>query len=190
MREKAASLSTEAGSSIVDSRREIVRVIRCHKVIVGRLSVRQWKLKVAPLRTCRSSITALPGAASPRLRAASLAPHLAMAKLTDQQRRALQLPANSPSGCAEAMMLARGFELEMLGQFVLNGLAEAETRTTMAARRAPGSSGCGSLRRSGRRSRSDNLNTARSGRTLSAHETLGKHRTSLCGRENFRRQHA
>jgi hypothetical protein len=61
-----------------------------------------------------------------------LASHLTMTKLTDQQRRALQFLANSPSGCTEAVMLAHGFGLEMLGQLVLDRLAEAETRTTMA----------------------------------------------------------
>jgi hypothetical protein len=34
-----------------------------------------------------------------------------MAKLTDEQRRALQLLARSPNGCTEALILAHGFEL-------------------------------------------------------------------------------
>jgi hypothetical protein len=48
-----------------------------------------------------------------------------MAKLTDEQRRALQLLARSPNGCTEALMMAHGFEGAMLGQLVVDGLALA-----------------------------------------------------------------
>jgi hypothetical protein len=34
-----------------------------------------------------------------------------MAKLSDEQRRALKLLASSPNGCTEALMLAHGFEI-------------------------------------------------------------------------------
>jgi phage portal protein BeeE len=58
-----------------------------------------------------------------------------MAKLTDERRRALQLLARSPNGCTEALMLAHGFESAMLSDLVLNGLAVAVDRSTMAGRR-------------------------------------------------------
>jgi hypothetical protein len=58
-----------------------------------------------------------------------------MANLTDQQRRALQLLAGNPNGCAEATMLANGFEIKILGKLVLDSLAEAEARNTMAGTR-------------------------------------------------------
>jgi hypothetical protein len=58
-----------------------------------------------------------------------------MAKLSEHQRRALQLLARSPNGCTEALMLAHGFESAMLGDLVLNGLAVAVDHNTMAGRR-------------------------------------------------------
>jgi hypothetical protein len=60
-------------------------------------------------------------------------PH-SMTKLTDEQRRALRLLAHSPNGCTEAVLMAHGFDLEMLGQLVTDGLADAEARNTMAGR--------------------------------------------------------
>jgi hypothetical protein len=54
-----------------------------------------------------------------------------MPKLTDEQRRALQLLARSPNGCTEALMMARG----LLSALVLNGLAVAVDHSTMAGRR-------------------------------------------------------
>jgi hypothetical protein len=54
-----------------------------------------------------------------------------MATLTDEQRRALRLLARSPKGCTEAILLAHGFELAMLG----DGLAKVEARDTMAGSR-------------------------------------------------------
>jgi hypothetical protein len=62
-------------------------------------------------------------------------PHPAMAKLTDEQRRALLLLARSRKGCTEALMMAYGFESAMLGQFVLDGLVKAETHNMKIARR-------------------------------------------------------
>jgi hypothetical protein len=42
-----------------------------------------------------------------------------------EQDRALRLLAGSPLGCTEAIMLAHGFRVEMLGRLVLDGLATA-----------------------------------------------------------------
>jgi hypothetical protein len=58
-----------------------------------------------------------------------------MAKLTDEQLRALLLLARSPKGCTEALMMAHGFESAMLGQFMLDGLVKAETHDMKIARR-------------------------------------------------------
>jgi hypothetical protein len=49
-----------------------------------------------------------------------------MAKLSDEQRRALRLLSRSPNGCTEAILLAHGFEVAMLGKLVLDRLAKAE----------------------------------------------------------------
>jgi hypothetical protein len=58
-----------------------------------------------------------------------------MAKLSDQQRRALQLLARSPDGCTEALMLAHGFALEVLDKLASEGLAKAKAHDTMAGSR-------------------------------------------------------
>jgi hypothetical protein len=50
------------------------------------------------------------------------------------QRRALRLPAGSPLGCTEAIMLAHGFTIEMLDALVRDGLATAEQREMRAGR--------------------------------------------------------
>jgi hypothetical protein len=55
-----------------------------------------------------------------------------MAKLSDEPRRALRLLARSPNGCTEAMMLAHGFEVAMLGKLVLGGLVKVENHNTLA----------------------------------------------------------
>jgi hypothetical protein len=52
-------------------------------------------------------------------------------KRTDEQHRALQLLASSVNGYAEALLLAHGFESEMLGKLVLDGLAQVEARNMM-----------------------------------------------------------
>jgi hypothetical protein len=44
-----------------------------------------------------------------------------MAALTDEQRRALQLLAGSPNGCTEAILIAHGFHLAMLGKLAFDG---------------------------------------------------------------------
>jgi hypothetical protein len=58
-----------------------------------------------------------------------------MAKLTDEQRRALRLLARSPNGCTEALMLAHGFELAMLEQLALGGLTRVDVHDTIAGGR-------------------------------------------------------
>jgi hypothetical protein len=54
-----------------------------------------------------------------------------MAKLTDEQRRALRLLGRS----TEALMMAHGFELVMLAKLVIDGLVVAVDHSTMAGRR-------------------------------------------------------
>jgi hypothetical protein len=39
-----------------------------------------------------------------------------MAKLSDEQLRALLFLARHPNGCTEALMVAYGFEIAMIGQ--------------------------------------------------------------------------
>jgi hypothetical protein len=48
-------------------------------------------------------------------------PLTAMSKLTDEQRRALQLLARSPNGCTEALMLAYHFTIDMLTELSIDG---------------------------------------------------------------------
>jgi hypothetical protein len=47
-----------------------------------------------------------------------------MAKLTDEQRRALQLLAREHAGCAEVVLLAEGFSVGQLAELVIDGFAE------------------------------------------------------------------
>jgi hypothetical protein len=49
---------------------------------------------------------------------------LHMAKLNDEQRRALQLLARHPVGCAEVALLAEGFSVGQLAALVMDGFAE------------------------------------------------------------------
>jgi hypothetical protein len=49
-----------------------------------------------------------------------------MAKLNDEQRRALDMLARKPDGCAEAVLLARGFSFDQLGDLVFDGLARMQ----------------------------------------------------------------
>jgi hypothetical protein len=49
--------------------------------------------------------------------------------------QALRVLAGSPLGCTEAIMLALGFTVEMLGRLVPDGLATATPGTVNAARR-------------------------------------------------------
>jgi hypothetical protein len=48
---------------------------------------------------------------------------------------ALQLLVRSPNGCTEALMMAHGFEVAMLGKLVLDGLAKAWVEDMRAGRR-------------------------------------------------------
>lgn len=47
-----------------------------------------------------------------------------MAKLNDEQRRALQLLARHPVGCAEVALLAEGFAVGQLAALVMDELAK------------------------------------------------------------------
>jgi hypothetical protein len=50
--------------------------------------------------------------------------------LTDGQRHALQLLAGHPSGCAETVLLERGFSYDQLGLLVFDGLATMQPSVT------------------------------------------------------------
>ena len=45
-------------------------------------------------------------------------------RVTDEQRRALQVLARHPEGCIDAVLLADGFDVGMLAVLVVEGLAE------------------------------------------------------------------
>jgi hypothetical protein len=45
----------------------------------------------------------------------------AMAKLRDEQRRALRILGRHPDGCTESLMLAYGFTIDMLGELGAGG---------------------------------------------------------------------
>jgi hypothetical protein len=49
-----------------------------------------------------------------------------MAKLNDEELRALRTLARSPSGCAELVLMAHGFELDQVANLVFRGLANRE----------------------------------------------------------------
>jgi hypothetical protein len=53
-----------------------------------------------------------------------------MAKLRDEQRRALRLLARHPTGCAESIMLAHGFSYDQLGALVFDRLATMQPSVT------------------------------------------------------------
>ena len=61
-----------------------------------------------------------------------------MAKLTDEQQRALRLLARSPNGCTKAVLMAHGCPIEMLEKLVTAGLAEAWSEDVVS--RHPGRS--------------------------------------------------
>jgi hypothetical protein len=86
-----------------------------------------------------------------------------MAKLTHEQRRALQLP-RSPNGCTEAILMAHGLDPAILAKLVLDGLAKVDIHDAKVAGRGVKSPGCRSRPRSGRRLRNDPVMSARSGR--------------------------
>lgn len=58
-----------------------------------------------------------------------------MAKLCDEQLRALRLLARSPNGCTEALMLAHGFSIEMLTMLLSQRLARADAHSMRAGER-------------------------------------------------------
>jgi hypothetical protein len=53
-----------------------------------------------------------------------------MAKLTDEQRRALQVLARHPAGCTEATILAHGLSIDLLGTLVFVRLATMQPNAT------------------------------------------------------------
>ena len=58
-------------------------------------------------------------------------------KLSEEQRRALQLLASIPFGASETIMFAHGFKRKTLAGLVLAGLATAERKTVRIHRRRP-----------------------------------------------------
>jgi hypothetical protein len=58
-----------------------------------------------------------------------------MAKLSDEQLRALLLLARSPNGCNEALLMAHGFPSDMLDELATAGLATASPEKMRIARR-------------------------------------------------------
>jgi hypothetical protein len=51
-----------------------------------------------------------------------------MAKLSDEEIRALRLLARSPNGCTEPVILAHGFALDHIANLVFGGFAKREVR--------------------------------------------------------------
>jgi hypothetical protein len=51
-----------------------------------------------------------------------------MAKLNDDQRRALKTLAHQKNGCAEAVLLADGFSIDQLAGLVIEGYAVMQRR--------------------------------------------------------------
>jgi hypothetical protein len=60
---------------------------------------------------------------------------VAMAKLSDEEQRALRLLARSPNGCTEPVMLAHGFTLDQIANLVFGGLAKRDVRNITAGSR-------------------------------------------------------
>jgi hypothetical protein len=58
-----------------------------------------------------------------------------MANLNDEQRRALTVLAGYPDGCAEAVLLAHGSSIDLLGTLVFDGLAKMQPSITEAGGR-------------------------------------------------------
>ena len=53
-----------------------------------------------------------------------------MTKVSDEQRRALEVLSRHPDGCAEAVLLANGFHAGQLTVLVFDGLAEMQRTVT------------------------------------------------------------
>jgi DNA-binding PadR family transcriptional regulator len=58
-----------------------------------------------------------------------------MARLSDEQLRALLFLARHPNGCTEALMMAHGFPTEMLEKLLAAGLVKASPEEMRIARR-------------------------------------------------------
>jgi hypothetical protein len=58
-----------------------------------------------------------------------------MAKLSDEQLRALLFLARDPNGRTEAVLMAHGFPSQMLEEFVTAGLAKASAEEMKVARK-------------------------------------------------------
>jgi hypothetical protein len=58
-----------------------------------------------------------------------------MAKLSDEQLRALLFLACHPNGCTEALLMAHGFPTEMLEELLTRGLAKSSPEEMKIARR-------------------------------------------------------
>jgi hypothetical protein len=58
-----------------------------------------------------------------------------MAKLIDERRRALRLLGRHPDGCTEALMLAHGFTIDMLGELGAGGLLRVDIHNAHAGGR-------------------------------------------------------
>jgi hypothetical protein len=58
-----------------------------------------------------------------------------MAKLSDEQLRALLFLARHPNGCTEAALMAHGFPSQMLEELVATGLARVFSEEVKIARR-------------------------------------------------------
>jgi hypothetical protein len=75
-----------------------------------------------------------------------------IAKLTDEQRRALQLLAREHAGCAEVVLLAEGFSVGQLAELVIDGFAERQPSSPMSVVAKRSWSGCKSLKQGEQRS--------------------------------------
>jgi hypothetical protein len=71
--------------------------------------------------------------AEPRMPVLPLGQDVGRMKFTPDQTRALELLADSPRGCTEAILLAHGFSIELLAELVRDGLATAEPERMRAS---------------------------------------------------------
>jgi hypothetical protein len=90
-------------------------------------SCRMWNRYVPKHKRQRGVASVVPGRAT----------HNRKGGRGAEQNRTLRPLAGSPLGCTQAIMLAYGFTVEMLGRLVLDGLATATPRGR-ASRRAAG----------------------------------------------------
>jgi hypothetical protein len=78
-------------------------------------------------------------------------PRFARRRPKPDRRRALELLAASRDGCTEAIMIARGFAVDMLADLIRHGLTTARIKRVVAAGRSM-LSACGSRTPIGERS--------------------------------------